>query len=91
MEIENRSNNCCKQKYAVDVKISGWKYEKHISEEHLGVSVKGPTLGFGSGRGLGIVRSSPGLGFALGGESAWDSLPLPHSPLRCVHVLSQIN
>jgi len=32
------------------------------------------TLGFGLGRGLGVVRLSPVWGLVLGMESAWDSV-----------------
>lgn len=56
-------------------------------------SVKRPTLDFGSGHGLEIVRSSPMSGAVFTVESAWDSLPLP-LPLPLVHAhacsLSQI-
>jgi len=43
-------------------------------------SVKHPTLDFSSGHDLGVVRSSPVLGFALGMEPAWDSLSLSLFP-----------
>lgn len=48
-------------------------------------SIKHPTLGFGSGRDLRVMRLSPSLGSVLGAESAWGSLPLP--PL-CTCALS---
>lgn len=44
--------------------------------------VKFPTLDFGSGHDLKVLRSSPVSGSALGGESARDSLsPSPSDPL----------
>jgi len=39
--------------------------------------VECPTLGFGSGHDLRVVRSSPVLGFELSEESTEVSLPLP--------------
>jgi len=53
-------------------------------------SVKRPTLGFGSGRDLRVVRWSPASGSALSRESACDSLSPPLS-LPTTHALSQIN
>ena len=50
-----------------------------------------PTLGFGSGHELGVVRSSPVLGSMLHIESAWDCLSpsvLPPLTRTCVCVCS---
>lgn len=45
-------------------------------------SVQCLTLGFSAGHDLGVVRSNPALGSALGVESAQDSLSaFPHFPL----------
>ena len=48
-------------------------------------SVECPTLNFGLGQDLRVVRTSPMLGSALDMELAYNSLPLPlflhHSPL----------
>jgi len=52
--------------------------------------VKCPTLDFGSGPDLGVMRSSPAWGSALIGESAGDSLSLHLLPLL-VRALSKIN
>ena len=48
-----------------------------------------PTLDFGSGHDLRVVRSSPMSDSALSGESAGDSLSLllPPPPLTCLHSL----
>ena len=55
-------------------------------------SVKHLTLDFGSCRDLRVLRSSPALGSALSGESAWDSLsPSPLFLSLLVFSLSQIN
>jgi len=43
-------------------------------------SVKLLNLDFCSGHDLRVMRSSPALGSAVGGESAWDSLPVLLSP-----------
>ena len=54
---------------------------------HLGgQSVEPPTLNFGLGHDLTVVRSSPTSGSVLGTELAWDSLSLPALP--CLRVLS---
>jgi len=53
--------------------------------------VKHPTLGFGLGHDLKVVRSSPTSGYALSGESAGDSLSLPLPLPPCTLSLSQIN
>lgn len=53
-----------------------------IAEGRLGAqSVKGLTLDFCSGRGLGVLRWIPASGSMLSAESSWDSLPLLLPPL----------
>lgn len=67
--------------------ILEWPVEGHLVAQ----SVKRPTLGFGLGSDLRVVRSSPTSllsGFALSEKSAWDSLPLP-PPLAHPLSLSQ--
>ena len=48
--------------------------------------VQHPTLDFGSGRNLRVMRSSPMSDSALSVESTWDSRPLP-LPFPCLHAL----
>jgi len=52
-----------------------------------------PTLDFGSGRNLRVMKSSPTLGSVLSGESAGDflSLSLSLSLPTLAHALSKIN
>jgi len=54
-------------------------------------SFKHPTLDFSPGPDLRVMRSSPELGSALSGESAWDSLSLCPSPCSYTLSFSKIN
>lgn len=54
-------------------------------------SVESPTVGFGSGRDLGVVRSSPELGTVLCGESlAIPSSPLPSRPFSLSEIKNKV-
>ena len=59
-------------------------HENYMRDAWVAQSVECPTLGFGSGHDLRVVRLSPASGSALSGESVCDSLspsPLPYPPL----------
>lgn len=57
-----------------------------LSKTHVRGTLVAQSLGLGSGYGLEVVRSSPRLGSALSGESAYLPLPLPLPQLT--HALS---
>ena len=53
-------------------------------------AVKHPTLDFGSGHDLRVMRSNTALGSVLSMETAWDSPPLPLSPTLSINKIHSL-